>query len=110
MRQHPEIGYRIASTTPELANIAEYILSHHEWFDGSGYPQGLMGEDIPVISRALSVADAFDAMISARRYRPSRSCQEALRELERYAGRQFDTCIVREFIEMILEEKPHQVC
>lgn len=105
MKQHPEIGYRIASTTPELSNIAEYILCHHEWMDGSGYPQGLQGESIPVISRALSVVDAYDAMISSRKYRVPRSPQEALMELEHYAGTQFDGPIVREFIRMILEEE-----
>lgn len=104
MRQHPEVGYRIASTTPELSNIAELILSHHEWMDGTGYPQGLHGESIPVISRALSVVDAYDAMISTRKYRRPRSPQEALMELEHFAGRQFDRDIVREFIRMILEE------
>lgn len=104
MKQHPEIGYRIASTTPELSNIAEYILCHHEWMDGNGYPQGLQGESIPLISRALSVVDAYEAMISTRKYRIPRSPQEALMELEHFAGRQFDGPIVREFTRMILEE------
>lgn len=105
MRQHPEIGYRIASTTPELSNIAEYILCHHEWMNGNGYPQGLQGESIPLISRALSVVDAYDAMISDRKYRVPRSPEEALLELAHFAGTQFDGPIVREFTRMILEEE-----
>lgn len=104
MRKHPEVGYRIASTTPELSNIAEYILCHHEWMDGSGYPQGLSGEAIPVISRALAVVDAYDAMISSRKYRAPRTRSEALMELDSFAGSQFDGPIVREFIRMIGEE------
>lgn len=105
MKQHAEVGYRIASTTPELSNIAEYILCHHEWMDGNGYPQGLQGESIPIMSRALSVVDAYDAMISTRKYRVRRSPQEALMELENFAGRQFDGPIVREFIRMIMEDE-----
>ncbi len=104
IKQHPEIGYRIASTTPELSNIAEYILCHHEWMDGNGYPQGLQGESIPLISRTLSVVDAYEAMISDRQYRVPRSSEEALLELEQFADRQFDGPIVREFVQMILEE------
>lgn len=103
MRKHSEVGFRIASTTPELSNIAEYILCHHEWMDGSGYPQGLTGESIPLVARVLAVVDAFDAMISHRSYRGSRSCEEALTELERYSGKQFDAGIVREFVMMIRE-------
>lgn len=104
MKQHPEIGYRIASTSPELSNIAEYILCHHEWIDGTGYPQGLQGESIPIISRALSVVDAYDAMTSGRIYKIPCSPHEALQELENFADKQFDGPIAREFIRMIMEE------
>ncbi len=104
MKQHTEVGYRIASTTPELSNIAEFILCHHEWMDGTGYPQGLRGESIPIISRAIAVVDAYDAMISSRTYRHARSRDEALDELQRFAGIQFDGPIVTEFVRMIYEE------
>jgi len=59
MRKHSEIGYRIAQSAPELSHIAEYILSHHERWDGKGYPQGLKGEEIPLLSRILAVADGL---------------------------------------------------
>ena len=80
MKQHPEIGYSIAMTTPQLADIAEYILTHHERWDGKGYPRGLQGEEIPLVSRILSIADAFDAMVSERVYqRPKPSKKLSLK-------------------------------
>ncbi len=100
MKRHPEIGYRIARTSPELVSIAEYILSHHERWDGKGYPRGLVGENIPLPARLLSVADAFDAMTSDRPYRKAMSAQQALAELERNAGTQFDPDVVAAFVEM----------
>lgn len=69
IKRHPEIGYRIALTIPELQGIAGYILCHHEHWDGTGYPQGLLGEDIPYISRIIAVVDAYDAMTQDRPYR-----------------------------------------
>lgn len=98
MRKHPEIGFRIAMSTHELMPIAEYILSHHERWDGSGYPQGLAGENIPLLSRILSVIDAYDAMTSDRVYRHAVSREEALEELKQFAGTQFDPRIVEIFI------------
>ncbi|MBU4440522.1 MAG: diguanylate cyclase, partial [Firmicutes bacterium] len=68
MKKHPEIGYRIAVASPELVLISEYILSHHEHWDGSGYPKGLTGEDIPLLSRIIGITDAYDAMTSKRPY------------------------------------------
>ncbi|WP_041275127.1 HD-GYP domain-containing protein [Desulfotomaculum nigrificans] len=99
MKKHPEIGYRIARATPELAPVAEYILCHHERWDGRGYPRGLKGEEIPLLSRILAVADAFDAMTNDRPYRKAMSREESLAELERNAGTQFDPEIVSAFIE-----------
>lgn len=99
MKKHPEIGCRIAQNTPELAFIAEYILCHHERWDGRGYPSGLKGEEIPLLSRILAVADAFDAMTNDRPYRKAISREEALVELERNAGTQFDPEVVSAFIE-----------
>ncbi len=99
MKKHPEIGYRIAMSSPELEPIAEYILSHHERWDGKGYPQGLKGENIPLLSRILAVADAFDAMTEDRVYRKALTKKDALGEIERNAGTQFDPLIAQKFIE-----------
>ncbi len=73
MKRHPEIGYRIAKASHKLSRIADYILSHHERWDGAGYPKGLKGEDIPLLSRILAVADAYDAMTEDRVYRKAMS-------------------------------------
>jgi HD-GYP domain-containing protein (c-di-GMP phosphodiesterase class II) len=98
MKKHPEIGYRIAQNTPELSAVAEYILFHHERWDGTGYPRGLAGEEIPLLCRILAVADAYDAMTSNRVYRQAMGKQEALAELKRNAGTQFDPALVEKFI------------
>lgn len=103
MRRHPEIGYRIAQSAPELALIAELILSHHERYDGTGYPRGIAGEEIPLLSRILAVIDAYDAMTSNRPYREAMEPEEAARELSRHAGTQFDPGIVRVFLEKVLQ-------
>ncbi len=101
MKRHPEIGYRIAVSSPELEPIAEYILSHHERWDGKGYPQGLKGENIPLLSRILAVADAYDAMTEDRIYRKALAKQDAIEEIRRNAGTQFDPIIAQKFIEII---------
>lgn len=100
LKKHAEIGYRIAQTTPEISHIAEYILTHHEWWDGSGYPQGLKGTEIPLLSRILAVADAFDAMTAPRHYNSVMTKSEALEELKRCSGTQFDPEIVARFVEL----------
>lgn len=99
MKKHSEIGYRIALATPELKTVATYILSHHEKFDGTGYPKGLKGETIPLLDRILGVADAFDAMIHDRIYRKALSKADAFQELKNCAGTQFDPEIVELFIQ-----------
>lgn len=98
MKKHPEIGYRIAQTVPELTNIADYILAHHERWDGQGYPNGLKAEEIPLLARILSVVDAYDAMTQDRSYRKALSFFEAQRELKKNAGTQFDPVIVNVFL------------
>jgi diguanylate cyclase (GGDEF)-like protein/PAS domain S-box-containing protein len=98
MKKHTEIGFRIAMSTQELAPIAYYILSHHERWDGSGYPNGLKGEQIPLLSRILSVIDAYDAMTSKRIYSVAKSREEACDELKKNAGSQFDPHIVDIFL------------
>lgn len=100
MKRHPEIGCRIAQSTPELAPIADYILAHHERWDGKGYPRGLKGEEIPLVCRIMAVADAYDAMTNDRIYRKAMSHEEALCELKSNAGTQFDPHIVRLFIDI----------
>lgn len=101
MKRHPEIGYRIAQATPELAIVADFILSHHERWDGKGYPRGLKEEEIPLVCRILAIADAYDAMTNDRVYRSAMSREEALIELKKNAGTQFDPQIVELFIDMI---------
>ena len=101
IRKHPEIGYRIALTIPELQGIADYILCHHERWDGKGYPQGLAGQDIPYISRIISVLDAFDAMTADRVYRKAIAKETAIEEIQTHAGTQFDPEIANAFIKCV---------
>ena len=86
MRKHPEVGFRIAQSTSELLPIAKYILCHHERWDGKGYPQGLEGDKIPLLSRILAIADAYDAMTNDRAYRVAISKKEAIEEIRKYSG------------------------
>ena len=103
IKRHPEIGYRILNTVNELAEIALIVLSHHERYDGKGYPRGIQGESIPIESRILSIADAYDAMISYRPYRPSLTPEQALLELKKHARTQFDPKLVEVFISIVQE-------
>ncbi len=95
MREHPVISAEILQPVEFLSNAAEIVRHHHEHYDGSGYPDGLRGEEIPIGSRIILVADAYDAIISDRPYRRGRSKVDALRVLKDHAGRQFDTKVVR---------------
>ena len=90
MRQHTIIGERIIAAAPELAGVAQIVRSSHERFDGGGYPDGLAGEEIPLGARIVAVCDAYDAMVTDRAYRRGRTAAEALAELARCAGTQFD--------------------
>ncbi|NLP31271.1 MAG: PAS domain S-box protein [Clostridiales bacterium] len=101
IKRHPEIGYRIAMSSPELAPIAEGILCHHEWWNGKGYPQGLCGESIPLISRIVSVVDAYDAMTNDRPYRKALDQELAIEIIKQNAGSQFDPQIVKFFINIL---------
>lgn len=105
MKSHAEIGYRIAEATPELSFVANEILCHHERFDGNGYPQGLKGDDIPILSRIISIVDSFDVMTHKRVYKNAQSMEYAVEELKRCSGSQFDPAIVDEFIKMLKEKK-----
>ena len=102
MRKHPEIGYRIAMSTPELSPIADYILCHHERWDGAGYPQGLKGEEIPLLSRILAIADAYDAMTADRPYRKAMTEKAAIEEIRKCSGTQFDPNIAEIFLTNIV--------
>lgn len=102
---HPEIGFRIMKSIPEISHIAELILSHHEKFDGSGYPSGKVGKTIPFLSRILSLCDAFDMMVNNSVYSPKKSVREALEEIEKYKGIQFDPDLADEFIKHIENKK-----
>ena len=102
MRKHTEIGYRIALASPELHSIAPYILTHHERWDGMGYPKGIKGEEIPLLARILSIVDAYDAMTQDRVYRKGMDRASAISELQRCAGSQFDPSLVDLFIQHVL--------
>ena len=104
MKKHSEIGYRIAVSSPELRPIADYILTHHERWDGKGYPRGISGEAIPLISRILAVADAYDAMTQDRSYRKAMSKTDALDEIERNKGTQFDPNVARVFLDLLKDD------
>ncbi len=105
MKGHTEIGYRIAASTPELAYIADAILHHHERFDGTGYPHRLKGKNIPLISRILNIVDSFDVMTHKRCYKEAVSLEEAIVELRRCSGNQFDPELVEIFIRLLEEER-----
>jgi polar amino acid transport system substrate-binding protein len=90
VKRHPETGAALINRVEGLGQIAEWVRHSHEHYDGTGYPDGLAGDHIPLASRILLVADAFDAMTSDRPYRAAQSMEEALDELRRHAGRQFD--------------------
>lgn len=103
MKRHTEIGYRIAKATPGLAHVANEILCHHEKFDGTGYPQGLKGEAIPILSRIINIVDSFDVMTHKRVYKDASNIGHAVEELKRCSGTQFDPDIVNEFLKLLEE-------
>jgi cyclic di-GMP phosphodiesterase len=104
MRSHPAIGHRLLSAFPELRKEAEIVYSHHEEFNGAGYPQGLQGEAIPYAARLFSIVDTFDAITSDRPYRLAQSIAKAREEISRMAGVQFDPALVREFLKISGQE------
>jgi len=108
VKNHPEIGYRILCTSSEYYVIAEYVLAHHERWDGRGYPKGLSGTGISLAARIIAVADAYDVMTSARPYRRKLSSREAAEELLRNAGRQFDPDVVKVFVEQVVKGEEQQ--
>jgi HD-GYP domain-containing protein (c-di-GMP phosphodiesterase class II) len=108
MTKHPEIGYRILSTVSEMKEMAESVLAHHERYDGKGYPRGLKGDAIPLHARIITLADAFDAMISVRPYRDALSREEAIEEVKRNTGTQFDPLVAKAFLSL-MEDPAYQI-
>ncbi len=107
VRNHPEIGFRIASTLQDFSHIALGIMSHHEKFDGTGYPKSLVGDEIPLIARIISVADSVDVMQHGRPYQASVSTEAVIAELNRCSGTQFDPDIVRIAVEILKKRSDH---
>lgn len=103
MKRHSEIGYRILSTVNEFSELANVVLEHQEKWDGSGYPRGLKGEEISRQARIIAIADSYDAMTSEKAYGKGLSQIEAVSELKRCAGTQFDPAILEIFIEKVLK-------
>jgi diguanylate cyclase (GGDEF)-like protein/PAS domain S-box-containing protein len=100
MQRHSMIGYRIAQSVPDLVPIADWILKHHEWWNGKGYPLGLEGDAIPVECRILSIVDAYDAMTNDRPYRKGMTHTQAITELLKFSGIQFDPHLVSLFLKL----------
>ncbi|MGS0973081.1 MAG: HD-GYP domain-containing protein [Candidatus Izemoplasmataceae bacterium] len=101
IKDHTKNGYQILRAADEYSDFAEHALYHHEKMDGSGYPDGLKGKDIPLFARIISVADAYEAMTSDRPYRKALPVEKAMQELETFKGTQFDKKIVDIFIQML---------
>lgn len=109
MKKHPETGYRLLGTCSEYYNVADIVLAHHERMDGAGYPRGLKGEEVNRKSRILAVAEAYDAMVYAKPYQAARSQSEAVAELRRHTGTQFDADVVERFLQSVLDALPANV-
>jgi putative nucleotidyltransferase with HDIG domain len=101
MRSHVRVGYDLLRAVPALADVAEVVLRHHEWWDGNGYPSGMQGDAIPLPARVVAVVDAYCAMVDRRSYKEALADAEARAELQRCAGTQFDPLVVEKFVEML---------
>jgi|GEM_PF-3338172 HD-GYP domain-containing protein (c-di-GMP phosphodiesterase class II) len=105
IKRHAAIGYALIRPIGGISELADLILSHHERWDGKGYPQGLKGEEIPLFSRILTLADSVDAMISERFYRKALSPPQVVAEIASCSGSQFDPTVVEAFFDMIREDR-----
>ena len=108
MNAHPVLGAQIIGPVDRLAPELPVIRHHHEWYNGSGYPDRLMGDEIPKLARILHVADAFEAMTADRPYRKALSMDQALAELRKFAGVQFDPEIVDAFVKTTWAEEANE--
>jgi len=104
LEEHPLLGYEMLEEFDFLRKAAHVVLYHHEKYDGSGYPFGLIEEEIPVEARIFSLADTLDAITSDRPYRKGKSFEEALREMEKYRGSQFDPVLLDSFLSIPVEK------
>ncbi|MCK8823801.1 HD domain-containing phosphohydrolase [Fuchsiella alkaliacetigena] len=105
IKKHPRWGYLTLKSSPKLKKIGEYVLAHHERWDGQGYPQGLKGDEIPLISQIITLADAWDAMNSDRSYRNKLPRNIALKEIRNNSGQQFSPQVVEAFIKLLRKKK-----
>lgn len=101
VKRHAEVSYNILKSGSNHSHITEDALYHHEWWDGSGYPQGLKGEEIPILARIIAIVEAFVVMVTGTEYKEAISKEEAISELKKSAGTQFDSAIVKKFVGMI---------
>ena len=100
VKEHPATAYRITSSTEEFSHISVEILNHHECWDGTGYPNGKEGKEIPLLARIISIVDAYDVMTYGRPYKKPMTRDEAINEIKRCAGTQFDPELVNVFIDI----------
>lgn len=105
VKKHPEVGYRIVLAAEEFAHVANDILAHHEYWDGGGYPQGLRGEEIPLLARIVAVADAYEVMANGRPYKEPLSREQIIEEFKKHSGRQFDPELVEVFLKILEADK-----
>jgi len=108
VRKHPDNGYRITMAINDYVTVADLVLTHHERYDGKGYPQGLDGDSIPKLSRIFSILDSYDAMINPRPYRIAMSKEKALSEIRKNAGTQFDPHFAKIFVDWMSEKQVKQ--
>jgi diguanylate cyclase (GGDEF)-like protein/PAS domain S-box-containing protein/putative nucleotidyltransferase with HDIG domain len=103
IRRHPEVGYQILRSVSDFANIAQFVLNHHERIDGTGYPRGLKGDEIPLQSRIIAIAEAYDDILRKHPYRKSHTKETAVAELMKHSGTQFDPMILEVFVKKVLQ-------
>ncbi|GAU79542.1 HD-GYP domain-containing protein [Fusibacter sp. 3D3] len=102
IERHPEIGWRLLSSTNEFSEIAQFVINHHEKWDGSGYPNGLSGEAIPLESRIIALAESYDTMTRTSKYEKKSTMEEAVKELQNCSGTHFDPKVVDVFLEIVM--------
>jgi len=105
IKKHPEAGYRIARATEDFSHVAEDILSHHEHWDGGGYPRGLQGKKIPLLARIIALADAYEVMSNGRPYKQGMSHDQILEEYKKNAGKHFDPTLTKIFLQLLAKQK-----